>query len=259
MGSHSGTTPKENRLSPSAYQLLVAVQWGKDFALEILSFTVLNFWQARSCTSQVLPFSHSFFEYMCARMCHARDVCKDMLWLEMCAKVCHAWKYVWEHVMTGKVCKDDWRCVQGHAATGDVCKDVQSLGMCVRACCEWKCVWGHVVTGDVYKDVLWLGMWGRAVTGDVCKDGPWPEKTFTAVVYCLQLFQSLSCSSGWFPILWEGLGNRWPTGYSSLLFATHLLVVYLCVDHYLIQKETSLMWTESFTHLRVRRLLLMEV
>lgn len=93
------------------------------------------------------PFSHSFCEYMCARTCHARDVCKDMLWLEMCAKVCHAWKYVWEHIMTRKVCKD-----------------VPWLKMCTRTCCDWRYVQGRAMTGDVRTCRDWGYMQGRAVT-----------------------------------------------------------------------------------------------
>lgn len=197
----------------------------------------------------------------------------------MCAKVCHAWKYVWEHVMTEKVCKDvPWLKMD---------KDMLRLEMCARMCCHWGCVWGHAVNGNVCEDMSWLEMctrmcydWGcedmlwlemctRMCYDGGCEDMPWLGMCARTGREQRRLSQQLSTASSSSSlsvapqddssILWEGLGNRWPTGYSSLLFATHLLVVYLCVDHYLIQKETSLMWTESFTHLRVRRLLLMEV
>lgn len=141
------------------------------------------------------PFSHSFCEYICVRMCHARYMCKDMLWLEMCAKVCHAWKYVWEHVRTGNVCKDvpwlkicirtccGWRCLQRCAMPGDVCENIPwqrcvqgcvMSEMCTRMCHAWRCMWEHAMTEmctrmcydwDVYKDVSWLRcVQGRAVT-----------------------------------------------------------------------------------------------
>lgn len=182
----------------------------------------------------------------------AGDVCKGVPCLEVCVRTCR-----------------DWKGVQGCAMTEDVYKDLLRLEMCARTFCHWGCVWGHAVNGNVCEDMLWLEMCTRMCYDWGCEDMLWLGMCARTGRDQRRLSQQSSTASSSSSlsvapqddssILWGGLGNRWPAGYSSLLFATHLLVVYLCVDHHLTQKETSLVWTESFTKRRVRRCLFMEV